>query len=198
MRYKDVHERMELLYPYFVYDFGFGSSTTAQFKRVDVFPVTDGENTYWLIPLVVALDTRYVPWSSSPDLSSSFMLKLVGYALVDTYNGSVQVIVTGDDYFSEIFLNQYRDIGATREIPEWLSDQIKYPEEMFVWTISKFNIYHVTDPKTFTRPITVSVVAPSFDRPLHSPVAVAAVAPFGMVMLLVPRVTMPATPRTMA
>lgn len=149
MRYKDVHERMELLYPYFVYDFGFGSSTTAQFKRVDVFPVTDGENTYWLIPLVVALDTRYVPWSSSPDLSSSFMLKLVGYALVDTYNGSVQVIVTGDDYFSEIFLNQYSDIGATREIPEWLSDQIKYPEEMFVWTISKFNIYHVTDPKTF-------------------------------------------------
>ncbi|MCI0556890.1 MAG: UPF0182 family protein, partial [Nitrososphaera sp.] len=143
MRYKDVHERMELLYPYFVYDFGFGTSPNPQFKRVDIYPVTDGRNTYWLMPLVAAFDTSHVPWSSD------FMLKLVGYSLIDTYNGSVQVIVTGDDYFSKMFLEEYEGTHVTSDVPEWLSAQIKYPEEMFIWTISKFNVYHVTDPKTF-------------------------------------------------
>jgi hypothetical protein len=76
-------------------------------------------------------------------------LKLVGYALIDTYNGDVQVFVTGDDYFSRMFLAEYQDIGITREIPAWLSEQIKYPEEMFIWTVSQFSVYHVTDPKTF-------------------------------------------------
>lgn len=143
MRYKDVHERMELLYPYFVYDFGFGTSPNPQFKPVEVYPVTDGENTHWLMPLVAALDTSHVPWSSK------FMLKLVGYALIDTYNGDVQVIVTGDDYFSKMFLDEYKVLGITNQVPQWLSDQIKYPEEMFIWTISRFNVYHVTDPKTY-------------------------------------------------
>ncbi len=143
MRYKDVHERMALTYPYFVYDFGFGASPNAQFKPAEVYPVTDGENTFWLMPLVAALDTSHVPWASQ------FILKLVGYALIDTYNGDVRVIVIGDDYFSRIFLDEYKTQGITDRVPEWLSDQIKYPEEMFIWTISKFNVYHVTDPKTY-------------------------------------------------
>lgn len=143
MRYKDIHERMELLYPYFVYEFEFGDVTNPQKKKIDAFPVTDGKNTYWLMPLVVALDTKNVQWSSS------FALEHVGYALIDSYNGSVQVIVTGDGFFSEMFLDQYGDAGATREVPEWLAGQIKYPEEMFLWQVSRFHKYHVTDPKAF-------------------------------------------------
>lgn len=148
MRYKDIYDRMELLYPYFVYEFGFGGTpANPQLEQVDAFAVTDGKNTYWLMPLVVAINTSNVPWSST--ISSSFMLQLVGYSLIDAYDGTVQIIVTGDDYFSEMFLNQYADIGATRQVPEWLSDQIRYPEEMFIWQISKFNTYHVTDPGTY-------------------------------------------------
>ncbi len=78
------------------------------------------------------------------------MLQLVGYSLIDSYDGTVQIIVTGDDYFSEMFLNQYEETGATREVPAWLAGQIRYPEEMFIWQISKFNTYHVTDPGAFT------------------------------------------------
>jgi uncharacterized membrane protein (UPF0182 family) len=143
MRFKDVHERMELLYPYFVYDFAVNSSTTPQFKPIDIYPVSNGEKTYWLMPLVAAFDTSHVPWSSK------FMLKLVGYALIDTYDGDVQVFATGTDYFSKMFLEEYQDIGVAGEVPAWLSEQIKYPEEMFVWTVSQFSMYHVTDPKTF-------------------------------------------------
>jgi len=148
MRYKDVHDRMDLLYPYFVYQFGFGGTpANPNFQDIDVYPVTDGKNTYWLMPLVSLLDTSSVPWSSSAP--TSFMLKLTGYALIDAYNGSVQVIVTGDDYFSNMFYDQYKDAGATREIPQWLSGQLKYPEEMVMWRVSKFNTYHVTDPKEY-------------------------------------------------
>ncbi|MEW5841412.1 MAG: UPF0182 family protein [Thermoproteota archaeon] len=143
MRYKDIHDRMDLLYPYFVYEFATADSAAPEFHKTGVIPVSDGTNTYWLMPLIVALDTSRVPWGSP------FMLDLVGYALIDTYNGSVQVIVTGDDAFSEMFYSQYRDLGATREVPAWLGEQIRYPEEMFIWKISKFNKYHVTDPKTF-------------------------------------------------
>ncbi|HJS83010.1 MAG TPA: UPF0182 family protein, partial [Nitrososphaera sp.] len=143
MRFKDVHERMELLYPYFVYDFAFATSPSPQFERVDIYPVSDGQNTYWLMPLIAAFDTSHVPWSSE------FMLKLVGYSLIDTYNGSIQIFVTGDDPFSQMFLQEYSDIGVTSQVPDWLSEQIKYPEEMFIWTVSQFSIYHVTDPKTF-------------------------------------------------
>lgn len=143
MRYKDIHDRMELLYPFFAYDFAFGESVTPTFQKVDAFPVTDGTNTYWMMPLIVGLDTSHVPWGPP------FMLKLVGYALIDTYNGDVQVIVTGDDKFSEVFYEQYKELGATRDVPAWLEKQIRYPEEMFVWTIAKFNRYHVMDPKTF-------------------------------------------------
>jgi uncharacterized membrane protein (UPF0182 family) len=143
MRFKDVHERMELLYPYFVYDFAVTSSPNPQFRPIDIYPVTDGQESYWLMPLVAAFDTSHVPWSSE------FMLKLAGYALINTYDGDVQVFATGDDYFSKMFLEEYSDIGVTGEIPGWLSEQIKYPEEMFIWTVSQFSVYHVTDPKTF-------------------------------------------------
>lgn len=148
MRYKDIHDRMELLYPYFVYDFCFDCTpNNPQPKEVEAFVVTDGRNTYWLMPLVVAINTSNVPWSSAS--SSGFMLQLVGYSLINAYDGTIQIFVTGDDYFSEMFLNQYGEIGATREVPVWLATQIRYPEEMFIWQISKFNTYHVTDPKAF-------------------------------------------------
>lgn len=145
MRYKDIHDRMGLLYPYFVYDFAFSSDDAVApvFHKAGVVPVSDGKNTYWLMPLIAALDTSHVPWGSP------FMLKLVGYSLIDTYNGSVKVIVTGKDKFSDIFYDQYKGLGATRDVPQWLDKQIRYPEEMFIWKIGKFNRYHVDDPKTF-------------------------------------------------
>jgi uncharacterized protein len=145
MRYKDIHDRMDLLYPYFVYGFAFSDDDTVApvFHRTGVLPVTDGKNTYWLMPLIAALDTSHVPWGSP------FMLRLVGYSLIDSYNGSVKIIVTGNDTFSDIFYDQYKNAGATREVPHWLNQQIRYPEEMFSWQIAKFNRYHVTDAKTF-------------------------------------------------
>ena len=145
MRYKDIHERMELMYPYFIYEFGFGTSSNNNFniKKIDVTPVTDGKNTYWLMPLIVSLDTTHVPWSSGN------LLRLVGYALIDSYNGTVQLIVNGNDTFSQMFFEQYKDDNIVKEIPDWLNEQIQYPEEMFIWKISKFNQYHVIDPKTF-------------------------------------------------
>jgi len=169
MRDKDIHDRMKLLYPYFVYEFCFGCTpSNPQTQEVKAFPVTDGENTYWLIPLVVAINTSNVPWSSPT--APSFMLQLVGYSLIDTYNGTVQIIVTGDDYFSEMFLKQYADLGATREVPEWLEGQIRYPEEMFIWQVSKFNTYHVTDPETFIEANKIYSVADDADElaPLYT------------------------------
>ena len=148
MRFKDIHDRMGLLYPYFVYEFCFDCTpNNLQRKEVESFAVTDGTNTYWLMPLVVAVNTSNVPWSSTT--SSGFMLQLVGYSLIDSYDGTVQIIVTGDDYFSKMFLEEYKDAGATREVPGWLADQIRYPEEMFIWQITKFNTYHVTDSKAY-------------------------------------------------
>lgn len=144
MRYKDVNERTKLLYPYFVFDFGYGDTpSTSSLNQIDAIPVTDGANTQWLVPLITAIDTSHVPWAGP------FMLKHVGYALVDSYNGSVSTIVTGKDYFSKMFLSEYRSEGATTQVPGWLADQIRYPQEMFIWKIAKFNVYHVTDPKTF-------------------------------------------------
>jgi uncharacterized membrane protein (UPF0182 family) len=134
MRYKDIHERMETLYPYFLYDL-FG-------KELDSLPVTDGKNTYWLVPLIVGFDTRDVPWSFGNPY-----LRLVGYALVDTYDGSIQLISTGDDFFSDMFVSQYGN--QVIETPEWLEEQIRYPVELFNWKTNMYNIYHVTDVETF-------------------------------------------------
>jgi hypothetical protein len=55
LRYRDVHERVGLLLPYFTY--------TWKNEFVDMFPVTDGTNTYYMMPLIVTLDTEKVPWS---------------------------------------------------------------------------------------------------------------------------------------
>jgi hypothetical protein len=134
MRYKDVHDRMEILYPYFLYDL-FG-------KELDSVPVTDGENSYWLIPLIVGFDTRDVPWSVGNPY-----LRLVGYALVDSYNGDIQLLRTGDDFFTEIFASQYSD--QFKPIPFWLEEQVRYPAELFNWKTEMYNIYHVTNVETF-------------------------------------------------
>jgi uncharacterized membrane protein (UPF0182 family) len=134
MRYKDVHDRMEILYPYFLYDL-FG-------KELDSFPVTDGEQSYWLIPLIIGFDTRDVPWSVGNPY-----LRLVGYALVDTYNGDIQLLKTGDDFFSEMFASQYAE--QFQPIPKWLEDQVRYPTELFNWKTEMYNIYHVTSVDTF-------------------------------------------------
>ena len=134
MRYKDVHDRMEILYPYFLYDL-FG-------KELDSLPVTDGDNSYWLIPLIVGFDTRDVPWSVVNPY-----LRLVGYALVDSYNGDIQLLKTGDDFFSEMFASQYSE--QFQPIPSWLEEQMRYPVELFNWKTEMYNIYHVTDVETF-------------------------------------------------
>ena len=134
MRYKDVNHRMEVLYPYFLYDL-FG-------KELDSLPVTDGTNSYWLIPLIIGFDTQNVPWS----IGNPY-LRLVGYALVDSYNGDVQLLKTGDDFFTEMFAAQYADQFSP--MPAWLEEQIRYPVELFNWKTEMYNIYHVTDVETF-------------------------------------------------
>ncbi|WP_371504384.1 UPF0182 family protein [Nitrosopumilus adriaticus] len=134
MRYKDVHDRMEILYPYFLYDL-FG-------KELDSLPVTDGTNSYWLIPLIIGFDTSDVPWSVGNPY-----LRLVGYALVDTYNGDIQLLKTGDDFFSDMFASQYSD--QFKPMPAWLEEQIRYPVELFNWKTEMYNIYHVTNVETF-------------------------------------------------
>ena len=134
MRYKDVHDRMETLYPYFLYDL-FG-------KELDSLPVTDGKNSYWLIPLIIGFDTGDVPWSVGNPY-----LRLVGYALVDAYNGDIQLLKTGDDFFTDMFAGQYKD--QFKPIPSWLEEQIRYPVELFNWKTEMYNIYHVTNVETF-------------------------------------------------
>ena len=134
MRYKDVNDRMEILYPYFLYDL-FG-------QELDSLPVTDGTNSYWLIPLIIGFDTHDVPWSVGNPY-----LRLVGYALVDSYNGDIQLLKTGDDFFSEMFASQYSE--QFKPMPAWLEEQIRYPVELFNWKTEMYNIYHVTNVETF-------------------------------------------------
>jgi len=134
MRYKDVTERMEVLYPYFLYNL-FG-------KELDSLPVTDGKNTYWLVPLIVGFNTGDVPYTHGNPY-----LRLAGYALVDSYDGTIQLISYGDDFFAEMLASQYSD--QMIEAPAWLDEQIRYPDELFNWKTSMYNIYHVTDVETF-------------------------------------------------
>lgn len=134
MRYKDVNDRMEILYPYFLYDL-FG-------KELDSLPVTDGENSYWLIPLIIGFDTRDMPWSVGNPY-----LRLVGYALVDSYDGNIQLLKTGDDFFTDMFASQYAE--QFQPMPAWLEEQIRYPVELFSWKTEMYNVYHVTDVETF-------------------------------------------------
>ena len=134
MRYKDVHDRLQTLYPYFQYSL-FG-------KEVDSIPVTDGEKSYWLTPLIIGFDTHDVPWSVGNPY-----LRLVGFALIDSHDGNIQLLKTGDDFFTEMFVSQYSD--QFKPIPDWLKEQIRYPVELFNWKTEMYNIYHVTDVNTF-------------------------------------------------
>ena len=133
-RYKDVHDRMETLYPYFLYSL-FGS-------KIDLLPVTDGVNTHWLVPLIIGFDTRDVPWSQGHPY-----LRLVGYAMIDTYDGNITLLKTGDDFFTEMFVSQYHE--KFEPMPDWLENQIRYPVELFNWKTEMYNSYHVTDVETF-------------------------------------------------
>ncbi|MGI0089500.1 MAG: UPF0182 family protein, partial [Nitrosopumilaceae archaeon] len=108
----------------------------------DSLAVTDGQKTYWLVPLIVGFDTHNVPWTVSNPY-----LRLVGYALVDTYDGNITLIKTGDDFFTNMFVSQYGDKFI--ETPTWLAKQIRYPEELFNWKVEMYNIYHVTNAETF-------------------------------------------------
>jgi hypothetical protein len=164
MRYRDIHDRMQLLYPYFQYDL-FGT-------QVSSLPVTDGNKTYWLMPLIVGFDTKNVPWSVSNPY-----LRLVGYALIDVYNGNVTMIKTGDDFFTNMFYSQYKDKFI--DTPAWLDKQLRYPEELFNWKVNMFNIYHVMDTSTFIQAndfyevpdgvgtYYVEAKPPGFDRPTY-------------------------------
>jgi len=53
----------------------------------------------------------------------------------------------GDDFFTDMFESQYQT--EFREIPAWLEEQIRYPQELFNWKTEMYNIYHVTDVETF-------------------------------------------------
>ncbi|NIM44832.1 MAG: hypothetical protein GTN80_03210 [Nitrososphaeria archaeon] len=135
LRYRDIYNRLTMLFPYFQYNF-FG-------KPTDMFPVTDGERTYYLMPLIVRLETRHVMWGQN----NPFM-RFIGYALINIYDGDIQLLITGDDFFSDLFKGAYSEY-VTTEIPEWLKDQTRYPEELFEWRVDMYNFYHVVDPSVF-------------------------------------------------
>jgi hypothetical protein len=127
LRYRDIFDRMSLLFPYFEYSFAG--------KRIDMFPVTDGTKSYYLMPLIVRLDTFHVPWSAGNPLR-----RFVGYALVNVYDGDVQLLILGDDYFSELFKTTYSEF-VTTSVPDWLVNQTRYPEELFEWRMSMYDFY---------------------------------------------------------
>jgi len=141
MRYKDDFQKMEMLFPYFQYNWG--TATASKLGTVDMLPVTDGENTYYLMPLIVNLDTGNVPWSQG----NPFM-RLVGYAMIDIYHGDIKIIVLGDDFFSNLFKTVYSDF-VIQKVPDWLKDQLRYPQELFEWKTGMYSYFHVTDPSTY-------------------------------------------------
>ena len=59
----------------------------------------------------------------------------------------IQLIKHGDDFFADMFMDQYKD--NVIEMPEWLEEQIRYPQELFNWRTEMYNIYHVTDVDIF-------------------------------------------------
>ena len=107
-------------------------------KNIDSYPVTDGEKTYWLMPLIFGTQADNVPWSSE-----NFYIRLVGYALIDTYDGDIRLLKVGDDFFTKMFESQYGD--KFEPMPKWLENQARYPVELFNWKTSMYNFYHVTD-----------------------------------------------------
>ena len=135
IRYRDVYDRLELLLPYFTYRWGG--------EYVDMFPVTDGENTYWLMPLIVRLPAEDVPWSKGNDY-----VRFIGYALIDIYNGDLKLIIVEDDFVSELIRRAYKDI-LIEEFPSWLRNQSRFPAEVFEYQVEMFNYYHLDDPATF-------------------------------------------------
>jgi hypothetical protein len=135
LRYRDVYERLGLLLPYFTYRWDEG--------YIDIFPVTNGEDTYWLMPLIVKLPASNIPWSKG-----NSYVRFVGYALVDVYHGDVRLIITGSDFFSELIRRAYQDI-LIEEVPDWLRNQTRFPAEVFKYQVEMFNYYHVEDPATF-------------------------------------------------
>ena len=135
MRYKDVHEKMELLFPYFFYQING--------KPIDMYPVTDGKETYWLMPLMIALETDRVPWSQE-----NYFVRHVGYSLINTYDGDISLYIIGDDYYSDLFKILYWDY-IEEDIPDWLKEQTRYPEELFNYRVDMYNFYHITDAATF-------------------------------------------------
>ncbi len=58
-----------------------------------------------------------------------------------------RIIKHGDEFFSDMFLQQYGD--DIIPMPEWLEEQIRYPQELFNWRTEMYNIYHVTDVDIF-------------------------------------------------
>ncbi|MEM1943481.1 MAG: UPF0182 family protein [Candidatus Caldarchaeum sp.] len=135
LRYRDVHDRVSLLFPYFTYFFGN--------DYVDMFPVTDGVKTYWMMPLIISLPTDKTPWSRENPL-----VRFVGIALVDVYDGSIQVITLGNDFFTKLFKTVYSDY-VKEDVPSWLGNQLRYPAELFSYQIRQFSLYHVSDPAIF-------------------------------------------------
>ena len=135
MRYKDVHEKMELLFPYFFYEING--------RPIDMYPVTDGKETYWLMPLMTAHEADRVPWSQD-----NYFVRHVGYSLINTYDGDISLYIIGDDYYSDLFKLLYSDY-IEEDVPDWLKEQTRYPEELFNYRVDMYNFYHITDAATF-------------------------------------------------
>jgi len=135
IRYRDVYDRMELILPYFTYIW--------RGRYVDMFPVTDGNRTYWLMPLIIRLDASNVPWSKEHQL-----VRFIGYSLIDVYDGDIKLLITGDDFVSKLIKRAYPDL-LIKEFPNWLKNQTRFPEEVFEYQVEMFNIYHVEDPATY-------------------------------------------------
>ena len=139
--YRNVQERVEKIAPFILWD-------------DDPYIFLDNGKPQWMLMGVVASDK--LPYSEPEYWKTETKEMKVNYvrdaikAIIDPLNGTVDFYVINKDPLVETYSKIYPDLfkDAT-ELPENVRNHFKYPEDLFILQVRKFNLYHMTDPTVF-------------------------------------------------
>jgi len=135
--YRDIKERVNRIAPFLVYD-------------RDPYVVVSEGRLYWIIDGYTITDAY--PYSEPIDAGIIFnYIRNSVKVVVDAYNGETRFyVIDGEDpvikTYSEIFPDLFTDFS---EMPEDLSEHIRYPEDLFRIQAELYSVYHMKDPAVF-------------------------------------------------
>jgi uncharacterized protein len=151
MMYRDIDQRVRKIAPFLKFDLDPYLVVTESGKLIWIYDAYTTSDRYPYAERVS--DLRLRDYSSDTPFTGSSLnyIRNSVKITIDAYSGKMQLYVADStdpiiQTYQKVFPDAFKPIS---EMPQDLSEHVRYPEDLFVFQTNLYSVYHMEDPQTF-------------------------------------------------